>query len=312
MSESKEIVLSLKAMGCSFNYKTYPQKFLTKEQTLKLFKEAHHEVTRLEDKLTDFRDSDFQKINQMAGRQAVKVDQETFDLIKKSIDFSKETGGIFDISFASIGHVWREKKERGQVLLAHEREKLRAYIDYQRIQLNQDRKEVFLPEEKMKISLGGIGKGYAVDVAYDYLVSRGLVNFMVNGSGDIKVHTDQSAPRPWRIGIRNPFSPNPQNSVGFIQVYSGAVASSGSYLNFIEKDDHHIINTQEGTSCNEIIASTILASNCLEADVYATVMISLKAHEALEFLNQKSLRGILIRSDGKSLLSKKALESFSS
>lgn len=152
-------------MGGEFIFMCFAQNFFDRKKTEAIFDVAFAEVKRIENKFTDFYPSEFNTINDFAGIKPCPVDNEIFDLIKSSIQISEESEGTFDISYASIGHKWREAKKKGTLLSDKERLKYKQLVDYKKIILNEDVKTVFLPDKEMRIGLGGIGKGYAVDRA---------------------------------------------------------------------------------------------------------------------------------------------------
>jgi thiamine biosynthesis lipoprotein len=123
----------------------------------------------------------------------------------------------------------------------------------------------------------------------------------------------------WKIGIRNPLSKDSSKSIGVIQIANGAVASSGGYVHKVEnisqdsshRPDHHIIHPKTGKSGSEVISSTILSTSCLESDTLATIVMNMQAEEAKDYLTNNDIFDVIINKDGKSLLSHKALSSFS-
>lgn len=299
-------------MGGEFQFLAFPQSHLSNQEVQQIFDEAYLEVKRIEEKYTDFKDSYFGRINLNAGLKAVDVDDETIWLIKKSQEISNLSNGIFDISFASIGHNWRLKKENGEILSESFIRSHLKYVNYKLIEIDEKNKTVFLPFQEMKIGLGGIGKGYAVDSVYNFFLKKGLYNFYINGSGDIRVHALASAPRAWRIGIRNPLSRDPQKAVGVVQIYNGSIASSGGYVHNVNGDrfNNHIINPKTGMSAREIIGSTVCAGDALVADTTATILMNLSKKEALCYMNDHNLFGVIFCKDGKSHLSEKAFKNF--
>lgn len=305
---------SFKAMGGEFQLMCFPQSHISREEVTNIFKKAQLEVQRIEEKFTDFKDSAFNEINKFAGKKPVAVDKEIWNLVRKANQIAKNSNGIFDISFASVGHMWRKAKAQGRTLSFLERQQGLALIDYRKIRMNRLTKTIFLPHEDMRIGLGGIGKGYAVDRVFELLKHEGLSNFYVNGSGDIRVHSHESAPRPWRIGIRNPLSKDSSKSIGVLQLTNGSVASSGGYIQFNphekERADHHIINPRDGLSGNELIASTVLAEDTITADTTATILMNLDTREAISYLDKLSLLGFVIDNTGKTHLSELAIKSF--
>ena len=99
-------------MGGEFNFMCFPQNFHTEQQVEDIFDKAFLEVKRIEKKFTDFHPSEFNKINELAGIGPCQVDDEIYNLIRKALIISKNSDGIFDISYASIGHKWREAKKK--------------------------------------------------------------------------------------------------------------------------------------------------------------------------------------------------------
>lgn len=293
-----------KAMGGEFIYLCYPQKNFAKKDIEELFKQAHAEVLRIEKTYTEFHESSLNDINQAAGIKAVRIDEEMLFLLNESIRYSKKTNGLFDIAFATLTMAIREAKKNELTLNESEQDELRSLIDYRNIEINIDQSTVFLKNEKTRISFGGIGKGYAVDRAFSFLESKGLVNFSVNGSGDLRVHSASDAPRPWKLGIRNPFSKNPTQAAGMVQLANGALVSSGTYV-----QGQHIISTQRESQL-KFISMTLIADTTMMADVYATTLMLMDPTQAMQFLNNEDLIGIGIDQAGKTHLSKSAITHF--
>ena len=310
----KDLICSrnYQVMGGEFQFLCFPQNYFSKEDVYKIFDEAYDEVKRIEVKFTDFKPSLFNEINKFAGIRPVSVDDETMFLIKESIEVSDRSQGTFDISFASVGHLWRAYKAENKVLAQETINQYLKFIDYKLIQIDEIKKTVYLPHSQMKIGLGGIGKGYSVDQVFNYFIKKGLYNFYINGAGDIRVHSRADAPRKWRIGIRNPLSEDASKSVGIIQMAEGAIASSGGYIHNVNGDkfNHHIINPKTGLSNREVIASTVIADNAITADVTATILMNMGKIKAIEYLNEQNLSGLVFCSEGRSYLSDRALKNF--
>lgn len=302
-----------KAMGGEFQLFSYLKSY-SNEKAEKIFALVEKEVIRIENKFTDFRESPFQMINEKAGRERVFVDEEIFNLVKRSLDFSIKTNGIFDISFASVGHLWREAKRSNKRLGYLDRIVASRLIDYKKIELDENNLSIFLPHPKMRISLGGIGKGYAIDRAYKILKEFGFANFYVNGAGDIRVHSEANAPRKWRFGIQNPLAHDFDKKIGVIQISQGSISSSGGYAarNNLNGDtrDHHIISPRSGISNRKVIATTVYTPTAIESDVYATSLMNMKPDEGLSFMEKEQLAGMIVTDEGRCLLSKKALKNF--
>ncbi len=299
------------AMGGQFIFSCYAQEE-KKLSIYALFDLAFLEIQRIEDKFTDHRPSYFNQINDNAGINKVKVDDETMLLIDISAELFRKSNKLFDISFASIGHQWREYQKRKEKIPEHIIKEKLSLVNFNLIEIDKINKTIFLPFSEMRIGFGGIGKGYAVDQAFKILRENNLNNFCINGSGDIRVYSEENALRKWQIGIRNPLSKNTDRAIGIIQLSNGAVATSGGYNNHIEtdKNDHHIINPLTGRSRSDIIQSTIIANDAITADTNATIIINQNPKNALDYLNDNKICGLFIDQTGMSHLSKMAQDFF--
>lgn len=301
--------ISLNAMGGSFVYKAYPQNLYRMEEVEELFRQAHAEVLRIEEKFTEFHESVITRINDKAGVEASDIDDELLFLLKESKLYFNKSKGIFDPTYASYISSWRESE---QSLGFFEKMKLKALVDFNKVKLDEKKKTVFLPYKDQKIGLGGIGKGYAVDRAFEFLKEKGLVNFSVNGSGDMRVHSEPDAPRPWKIGIRNPFAKDKdrQQSAGLVQIQNGSVSTSGSYIqNKGVSHEHHIVSQYKEKERHPV-SCTIVGESCMDTDVWATIAMAQDIADSLKMLNDEGLYGILIDRKGQSHLTKKALKNF--
>lgn len=270
------IVRNFEAMACSWTISCFAQTNLSKKDSESLINEAIEFIHSFESYYTVFRESPFNRINIMAAKERVKVSKECIQILKDCVSYYEKTNGHFDITYKSPLEL----------------------RNISNIEIDEDNQTVFLPHKEMKISLGGIGKGIAVDMAFNFLKKSGLINFIVNGSGDIKVHSHINAPRPWKIGIKNPF--NPSFNIGQINLKNEAIATSGRYLK-----QNHILSTESSPP----LSVTVLGKDTAYCDVMATYLSTLSAKKAQRTASQLDLYSIIIDQTGEVLHSKKSLES---
>tara|TARA_R110000868_G_scaffold136049_8_gene348821 strand:+ start:961 stop:1899 length:939 start_codon:yes stop_codon:yes gene_type:complete len=293
-----------KAMGGEFVLLAYPQKYLSKADVFDLFKLAFNEVDRIESKFTDFKDSPFNQINDFAPKAPYAVDDEVFKLLESAQDYSKLTDGRFDISFASLVHRQREATHNKSPLSQKATDYYRSVINYKDIELDRKTSSVHFLNKDIRIGFGGIAKGYAVDRAFELLKEAGLVNFSVNGSGDLRVHSSDDAPRPWRLGIRNPFAKDPTAAAGIVQLANGALVTSGTYVN-----GAHIINKNQSPT-QDLVSLTLIEDTAMSADILATALMNMDLNNAISFLDARKSIGIAIDKNGKTHLSQAAIAHF--
>lgn len=261
------------------------------------------EISRIEKLLTTFSDdSQTNGINRNAGIQPVKVDQEVFDLIIRSIRISDLTQGAFDITYGSIDKsLWNFDLNMKQLPDAETARKAVRLINYKNIILDAANTTVFLMEKGMRIGFGGIGKGYAAERAKMILKERGVSSGVVNASGDLTAWGVQPNGEKWTVGIANPDSSH--EIFSYMAISDMAVATSGNYEKFVMingKKYSHTIDPRTGLPVTGIKSVTIITTNAEIADAMATPVTIMGIHTALDMINQmKNIEAVIIDDDNK-------------
>lgn len=262
---------------------------------------AYSELSRVEDLLTDFRDSPLSRINAGAGGPPVRVPEELFDLLEFALGLCRDSSGAFDVTYAAVGELWRAAFKNGVPPSDSEIDSALVFVDHKAVEMNRRDFSVRLPVKGMRVGLGSIGKGYGVDRAYRTLRDCGLENFLVNGAGDIRVFSAADAPRPWRIAIRNPFSVE-EKPAGVIALRRGAVVTSGDYERFFihgGKKYHHIIDARTGRVRSDTASVTVCAATAALANAYSISAMALGPEEGAAFLRRRrDAAGVIITAAG--------------
>lgn len=266
------------------------------------------EISRIEKLLTTFSDdSQTNRINQNAGIRPVTVDPEVFNLIERSIAISRITQGAFDISYGGIDKsLWNFDTQMTELPDAKQAQKSVHLIDYRNIILNTDDCTVYLKKEGMRIGFGGIGKGYAAEMAKKKLQQQGVSSGIINASGDLTAWGTQPSGKPWTIGIAHP--EHPSTAFSYLEISGKAVATSGNYEKFILIDGQkysHTINPKTGMPITGIQSVTVIASNAEFADAMATPIAVMGIEAGLFLVNQiPNLHCIVIDNNNKIFTSK--------
>lgn len=264
------------------------------------------EIQRIE-KLISSWDSASQtsRINQHAGVQPVKVGQELYDLIRRSLKISRLTGGAFDISFASMDRLWRFDGSMETLPDSNEVAASVQKIDWKKIQLQPDSFAVFLPEKGMKIGFGGIGKGYAANRARALMQSMDIKSGLVNAGGDLIAWGRQPDGKPWSIGIADPEKPSA--IFAKLEINEQAVVTSGSYEKYVSfggKRYAHIIDPRTGWPVQALKSVTIICPDAELADALATAVFVLGPEEGLQLINQlKGISCLMVTADNRMIQS---------
>jgi len=261
------------------------------------------EMRRIDATMSPFIDSsELALVNRDAAQQAVPISKELFELLQRSSRVSDLTGGAFDITFASVGFLYDYRK--GIRPDEQQRATATALINYHQLQLDPARRTVHFGQPGMRIDLGGIAKGYAVDRCMALLKKLGINNALVRAGGDSRVSGDRWG-RPWSIGIRDPR--NRDGVVAMIPLMDVAVSTSGDYERFFEQDGvryHHIINPRTGDSAREVQSVTIIGPDATTTDALSTSVFVLGLKEGLALVNRlPGIDAIIVDRYGKLLYS---------
>jgi thiamine biosynthesis lipoprotein len=240
--------------------------------------------------------SELKRVNEHADEQAVEISNEFYRLLQTSAHYHRLTDGAFDISFAGAGHLYDYRAGK-----APDQDRLREAadtIDASAIELLPDNRVRFA-RPGMRIDLGGIAKGHAVDRCIDILRDHGIKQAWMSLGGDSYV-LGQHGERAWQVGIRHPRQAD--KTALSLPVSDVAVSTSGDYQRYFVRDGqryHHIINPGSGKSAGELASVTIIADTSLEADALSTSVFVLGVDKGLALVNRlDGVSAVLIRLDG--------------
>ena len=261
---------------------------------------AIKEITRIEKLISSWDpNSQTSLVNKMAGIEAVKVDKELFDLIKRSKKISGLTNGAFDISYASMDKIW---KFDGTVTKLPTEEEVKASvskINYNDIILDEEHQTVFLKNKGMKIGFGAIGKGYAANKGRKIMLDLGIKSGIVNAGGDLITWGKEANGNEWSIGIADP--KNKTYVLAWLTVGQMAVVTSGNYEKFIDINGQrysHIIDPVSGYPVRGLKSVTIICPDAELADALATSTFILGKEKGLSLVNQlKGVEALLVDDD---------------
>ncbi|HXJ41997.1 MAG TPA: FAD:protein FMN transferase, partial [Bryobacteraceae bacterium] len=220
---------------------------------------AYRELERIDALMSEWKpESPISQVDAAAGVQPVEVPAELRELIERSVAYSQQTEGTFDITWRGMGKIWHFD-DAFQVPSTAAVARARKSVDYRAIQIQGNR--IFLPAG-MSIGLGGIAKGYAVDRAARVLARAGFTDSLVDGGGDLLASGTKYG-KPWRLGVQNPRAEHGK-ILGVVSLSNAALVSSGDYERFRIVDGiryHHIIDPRTGWPANASIGVTVLAKS---------------------------------------------------
>lgn len=277
----------------------------------KSFDTVQSEMQRIEIMMSSYIEtSELSAINRHSVGKPLAINDELFHLIQKSLYFSSISDGAFDISYASVGHLYQY---RDKVKPADDQvTRLLPSVDWRSIQLvdqsigqSFDRpidydNQIIFAKPGMKIDLGGIAKGYAVDQSIDLLIAADVQSAIITAGGDSRMIGDRGAVPanddgtevnslgqriPWMVGIKHPRKK--QDTALRLPLVDTAISTSGDYERYFfdgERRVHHIINPKTGYSSSGVVSASVIGPQSVNCDVLSTTLFVLGVERGLKLI----------------------------
>ena len=262
------------------------------------------EMHRIDELMSHYKpESQLSRINRDAATAPVKVDAELAGLIARALEFSELSGGAFDITYASVGYLY-DYRERRHPSEAQIQAALPA-VSWRHVVVDREASTVHFLMPGVRIDLGGIAKGHAVDSAIQILRARGIQNGTVTAGGDSRILGDRRG-RPWVVGIRHPDDPN--RVIARIPLEDAAISTSGDYERYFDEGGvryHHIIDPRTGKSPVGVRSVTVIGPNATLTEGLTKSVFVMGPERGLALVeSQEDVDAVVVRSDGRVFYSK--------
>ena len=257
------------------------------------------EMHRIDELMSTYREeSEISLVNREASKHPVRIGAELHDLITRALELSASTGAAFDITYASAGNLYdyRENVKPTQEKLG----RVIQAIDYRHVKVDSNELTVSFERDGVRIDLGGIAKGYAVERGVEVLKKHGINSGIVTAGGDSRILGDRHG-RPWNVGIRDPRDED--KVIAMLPLLDEAISTSGDYERFFEQDGeryHHILNPSTGKSAGEVRSVTIVGPDAVMTDGLSTSVFVMGVTKGIEFVTTLAdYEVVIIDNDGK-------------
>lgn len=262
------------------------------------------EMRRVDEAMSTYKPtSELSMVNARAAQEPIKISAELFDLLATALEYSRITDGAFDITYASVGYMYDFRKH------VHPDEKQIAAalpgINYRHVELDKKSSTVHFARPGVRIDLGGIGKGHAVDRGIAILQARGVDHALVTAGGDSRIIGDRFG-QPWVVGIRHP--DRKDEVIARIPLEDAALSTSGDYERYFDENGvryHHIIDPKTGHSASKVRSATIIGPTATRTDGLSKTAFVLGPQKAIEIYNRlDDIDAVLVTPEGKVLYTK--------
>lgn len=264
------------------------------------------EIRRLEELLSTWiSSSELSRVNASAGEDAISVSSETMDVISQSLEMARLTEGGFNIAIGPAVNLWDAGGD-GYLPTAAELESVRRYIDLSEVHIDKQARTIRLGRPGMQIDVGGIGKGFAADLAAAVMQEAGAIAGVVAISGDIKTFGRMPDNQKFIFGIQHPRQES-GIMLGQIELENEAVSTAGDYQRFFEKDGvryHHIldpVSLQPARGCQSV---TVIARTGVMADGLDTGIFVMGPEKGMTLIESlPDVEGVIVDREGRLLIS---------
>ena len=231
--------------------------------------------------------SEINLFNITTSGEAFNASESLYEVVERSLYHYKSSMGSFDITVGPIVEEWGFNSNY-DVSMLPDIAKIHSLLDHTGSdKIFLDKGDIYKLDSMLKIDLGAIAKGWAVDEISELLETLDIHDYLIEIGGEILVSGYNGKSNLWEIGIRSPV--NGQLMHKTIKLTDRAVATSGTYENYFiygENEYSHIINPADGYPVkHEIISATVITSKCIDADAIATAIMVKGAESGMEWIN---------------------------
>jgi len=268
-----------------------------------LLDKAFERIREIEGKMTinNAENSEIISLNQASGKNEVKLSPDTFYVVEKGKEYSRKSGGLFDITIGPVVKLWNIGTDYAAVPMKNKLEEAVGLVDYRKLSLNSGNYTAFLEEPGMQVDLGAIAKGYAADEAVRILKENGVGHAIINLGGNVITIGGNPNGNPWRIGIQSPSDPR-GDYLGIVQIQDQAVVTSGTYERYFEEDGkiyHHILNPITGYPVeNNLSSASIITGKSIDGDGLSTTVLLMGLEEGMKLVESlENVEAVFITND---------------
>ena len=240
--------------------------------------------------------SEVARINRDVGTTAQAIAPEVSKVLETALAISEASGGAFDVTVEPLVRLWGFLGGEKRVPEAAEIRNVLGRVGYANVRLDAEGSQLSFARDGVRIDLGGVAKGYGVDLAAGALRAAGVGQALLDLSGNMAAIGAPFGRGHWIVGVRDPRGEYPYFAK--LKLREACIATSGNYEQFVAQDGKkygHILDPRTGWPTEGLLSATVIASSAMEADAWATALIVMGREEALRRVHdRRDLHAILV------------------
>ena len=242
---------------------------------------------------TYIKDSELSQVNAAPAGKWVEISKELYQVFQAALEVSRKSNGAFDITIGPLVNLWGFGPEHNNSDVPSDEQiaERQQRVGFEYIELRDLPPAIKKKRENIYIDLSAIAKGWGVDQVAEFIESENHFNYLVEIGGEIRARGVNAKNQAWRIGVSSPDAQFQVQKV--IAVQDRAVATSGDYRNYFERDGvrySHTIDPRTGRPVtHRLVSVTVVFPECMWADAYATAIDVMGPEKGLELAEQENV-----------------------
>lgn len=243
------------------------------------------------------------------AHRVVKVDDRIIQMLKYAKEMYEKTGGLVNVAMGSVLSIWHDYREAGRdepwAAELPPRDKLLAASEHMSIDdlvIDEEAGTVFLADPQMRLDVGAIAKGYAVEMAARSLEEKGITGYVINVGGNVRTVGAKGDGEPWTAGIDNPSGDADNPYFALVSLVGESLVTSGSYQRYYVVDGkpyHHIIHPETLMPSEGFVSVSVLTKSSADGDALSTALFCMSAEEGLALVESlPDTEALWVLSDG--------------
>lgn len=227
-------------------------------------------------------------LSRINRQEESRVDEHFRTVFRRAQEISRETGGAFDATVFPLVNSWGFGPGAGRELDREELDSILDFVGYEKVWL--DGKHIRKTDERVQLDFNAIAKGYAADVAGNFLASQGVEAYMVEIGGDLVARGLKPDGSHWRIGLEIPAATatDEQEWDYFVEIKDRGLATSGDYRRYYIRDGRRLSHTIDPFSgepvTHKLMSASVFAEDAMSADAYATAFMVMGLEKSIQFV----------------------------
>lgn len=294
--------LTGKTMGTTYNIKIVQENSASAVDISKLQVEIDQRLLDINQLMSTYiPDSELSLLNKAPANTPFLISAQTATVIREAMRIGQLSDGALDITVGPLVNLWGfgPNQRPDMVPTADQIDSVRAVVGLDKFVINGN--TIIKQDDSVYLDLSTIAKGYAVDELASMLSNRGIDNYLVEIGGEMRASGNKPGDQDWLVAIEKPIT-SERTVQRIVALGNNAIATSGDYRNYFEEDGirfSHLIDPKTAAPIDHnLVAVSVIAPSCIEADGLATALIVMGAKKGKVLAEQAQISALFITKEG--------------